>query len=377
MSITSYKISIKGLNLHHIIEYLQVKKIYLTDVERVNQKKLICTISQTDYKKLKKTTISKKFKIRIEKRYGLEGFFRSLIKKIGLTVGIIAMLFTTFNMTNKIYSVNIITQNHTCQNGDQCIFNQNNIKKLYSSLELLGIKAGLNINNKLNMQTIKQKLMLEYDQISDVSIERKGVVYNVNILEAKLPTNQIKTNLIAEESGIVIKTNVTSGNLKVKIGDIILKGDTLIENTGTPACGTVTLRSFFHQNTIFNEEQITYERTGRSQNINNLELFSINIKSNQECNFAIYETEVKNKYLSVNTLLPIKLQQTTFYELKKKENLITFESQKEKLYSELETKTRLLIPEKAEIKNTNFTLKQEGSRYLITCYIETYLTFSI
>ena len=377
MSITSYKISIKGLNLHHIIDYLQNKNIYLTDVERISRKKLICTIPQTDYKKLKKAKISKKYKIKIEKRYGLEGYFRLLLRKVGLIIGVITMALTTINITSNIYSVKITSQNHNCQNGEHCIFNESNISKLYASLESFGIKEGAKISNVSSYQKIKQELMIEFSQISDVSIQRKGVIYYVNILEAKLPTNQVKTNLIAEESGIVIKTNVTSGNLKVKIGDIVLKGDILIENTGTPACGTVTLRSFFHQNTIFNEEQITYERTGRSQINNNLEFFSINIKSNQECNFSIYETEITNKYLTVNSLLPIKLKQTTFYELKKKESLVTFESEKEKLYNELEEKTKLLVPLNAEIKNTTFTQKQEGSRYLITCYIETYLTLSI
>ena len=42
-----------------------------------------------------------------------------------------------------------------------------------------------------------------------------------------------------------------------------------------------------------------------------------------------------------------------------------------------EEKTKLLVPENAEIKNTTFTVKQEGSRFLLTCYIETYLTLKI
>ena len=41
------------------------------------------------------------------------------------------------------------------------------------------------------------------------------------------------------------------------------------------------------------------------------------------------------------------------------------------------TLTKKQIPINSEIKNTTFTLKQETSRYLITCYIETYLTLEV
>ena len=196
-------------------------------------------------------------------------------------------------------------------------------------------------------------------------------------MESKLPLNQIKTDLIAEHSGIVIKTNVTSGELKVKIGDIVLKGDTLIKNTGTPAKGSVVLRSFYHENLIFNEKQITYTRTGNKTNVNNLSLLGFKLNSTKNINYKIYETEVKNKYVSVNSILPIKLNQTTYYELEKKEITLSFEKEKDRLYKELEALTETKIPVNAEIKNTTFTLKQEDSRYLITCYKETYLTQEI
>ena len=49
MDFTNYKISITGLNLHKIISFFQENNIYLSNVERVNHKKLICTISKNDY----------------------------------------------------------------------------------------------------------------------------------------------------------------------------------------------------------------------------------------------------------------------------------------------------------------------------------------
>ncbi|MBQ3047944.1 MAG: sporulation protein YqfD, partial [Clostridia bacterium] len=296
---------------------------------------------------------------------------------IGLIIGAITMALTTINLTSTIYSVSINTTNHVCQNGDKCIFSDNNISKLYTSLSDLGIKKGAKLNKIPPNKAIKNKLILNSPQISEVYIEQKGVYITVNILEAKLPTNDIKTDLVATHSGIVVKTDIISGEPKVKIGDIVLKGDTLIKNTGTPANGTVVLRAFYHENAIFDEKQITYERTGKTENINNISLFGLELNSDKKSKFTLFEAEEKHKFLSVNTLLPIKLHQTTFYELRKKEETISFGLKEAEVKQTLQEKTKLLLPKNAEIKNTNFTVKQEGSRFLVTCYIETYLTLSI
>lgn len=376
-SISTYKISIKGLNIHHILSYFEKEKIHLSNAERINHNKLACVISSSDYKKLKSAPISKNYKIRIEQRYGFENYTRGFLRKLGLITGVIIMALTTLKLTKTIQEVNVNFSNHICQNGNQCVFYGDNLNSLYKELEAQGIKGGQSVYKLPSNKEFKQNIMLKFPQISDVSLKRQGVRINIEILEGKLPTNQIKTNLIAEESGIVIKTDVTSGKLKVKIGDIVLKGDTLIENTGTPACGTVILRSFYHENLIFNEKQTTYERTGNKMHINHLSMFGFNLKSSKICNYNLYETEISQKYLSVNSLLPIKINHTTYYELKKTDYTLSFNEAKDTLYKELEEKTRQLVPLNAKIKNTTYSLKQEGSRYLITCYIETYLTLSI
>jgi len=377
MDFSFYKISISGLNLHKIISYFQDQNIHLANVERVNHKRLVCNISKNDYYKIKKAGVLKKYKVKIIKKYGFEGALKYILTKIGLLVGITVITLTTINLTSSISSVSINTANHSCQNGDKCILNEKNISQIYDSLENLGIKKGNSLKNIPTNKTIKTELIINHPQISEVYVEKKGVNVVVNILEAKLPTNEIKTDLIASHSGIVIKTDVSSGSLKVKLGDIVLKGETLIKNTGTPAKGTVVLRAFYHESTIYNETQITYERTGKTQHINSLSLFNIKLNNSKKTKFSLYETEEKHKYSSVNTLLPIKVHQTTYYELKKNEQIVPFELNRQSTLELLKEKTLLLVPQNAQVRNTTFTTKQEGSRFLVTCYVETYLTLSI
>ena len=374
MNTSSYTIAISGLNLHHIINHFQANKIYMSYIYRESNKKLVCTITKNDYLKLKKSPIFKKYKIKIQKRYGLENIFRQFINKIGLITATIIMLLTTFNLTNNIHQITLNTTNHTCQNQENCIFTEANKQKLYSSLSLLGIKHGGKIKNIQTNKKIKQILMLEFPQISDVTIKQKGVHVYVNILEAKLPVTLSNKNLIAQENGIVIKTDVTSGKLKVKLGDIVLKGQTLIEKTDNPVCGTVVLRTFYQENLIFNQEQIKYERTGKKVCFNDIQFLSLNFNSKIKNTFPLFEKSIEKSYLSVNNLLPIIITKTTLFELKKIEQFIPFESVQDQLKNSLKEQAVNKIPSNAQIKNTTFTTKQEGSRVLLTCYIETYLT---
>ena len=149
-SFSTYKISVKGLNLHHLIDYFQKEKIHLTELERINQKHLTCIISKNDYLKLKKTELFKSYKIRIENRFGLESYSRKILTKIGLILGIIVCLFTILPFTNSIYDVYIPHKNHTCSNGENCIFTENNRKLLNESLNSLGIYKGAKINKLIS-----------------------------------------------------------------------------------------------------------------------------------------------------------------------------------------------------------------------------------
>lgn len=377
MNHTTYKVSVSGLNLHKAIDFFDSKKIHLTELERINQKQIIFNISKNDYLKFQKEKLSKNYKIKILARYGIESIVKKVFSKVGLFLGIVIMGLTTINLTSKIHSVTHNNKNHICQNYDQCIYSKENITKVNKILANHGIEVDKKISQISSSKKIKNILMQEFPQISDVSINIKGTNISIDILEAKLPTNNITKNLVATENGIVIQTEVSSGILKVKNGDIVMKGDTLIEYNGTPVSGNITLRTFYNESTIFNENQVYFTPTKNKMHFNEISLFKLSIKNKINCKYSYYRVEKRHQYLSLNSLLPIKIKQTTFYELKKIEIYQPFETKKQAIYSSLETQIKQKIPPNSQIKNTSFTVKKEGSRYLINCYIETYLSLKI
>jgi len=375
VSHSSYKVTVKGLNLHHVIDFFERENIYLTDIERTSPQKLTFIINDKNYKLFKKSSLFKAYKVRIIKRYGLENYFRVFLSKLGLFSGIIICVLTCFNLTNRIHEIHLIADNHTCQNEQHCIYNQENQALVVSALNQLGVYENSPIKNLPSAKTIRKHLMLKFSQIADVTAYRKGVHFYVEILEAKLPIKETSHNIIAPENGIIISTECSSGVLKVKNGDIVLKGQTLVEaqDNITPNA-KITLRSFYHDTYIFNESQISYVRTGKKIYANDISLFGLKLQSSVENKFTFYETESSSNYAFLNLFLPITVNKYIYYELEAVNFDQTFESQKERIYKELEDKIKEKIPINADIKNTTYSVIEEGSRHRIDCYIETYLT---
>ena len=373
---TKYHISISGLNLHHIISYFEHEKFKIKDIKR-EDKTLSCVIRKKDFLKFKKSPLFSSYNVSILNIQGLDSFFSWLTKKIGLILGITICLLSTLNITNKIQSITIISDGHTCQNKDDCIFNEQNINKIHTILKENNIYEGATISSLPQSKNIEQILMKEFKQVSGVNLTRRGVFLYIDIIEGTLLNPSTSNKLIAEENGVILNINVTSGKQLVKPGDIVLRGDTLVEQeNNNKVVATATIRSFYHETTIYNENQIKYLRTGKSISLNDISLFGLQLTSSNKNMYNLYESETNYRYAFLNLFLPIKIKETIFYELKKNETIIPFEDVSETTKEDLKSLTLKQIPSTAQIINTTYSTHQEGSRTRLDCYIETHLTIS-
>lgn len=370
---TRYKISISGLNLHYVLAFFEEQKFNIYDIKR-EDKTLFCTISKRDFLTFKKTELFNNYNISIVQKYGSSNFLSSLVKHIGILIGVCVCLISCISITNKIHSVIIVTDNHICQNKDDCILNKQNISAVNEVLKQNNIFEGASISSLPRSKEIEQVLMQKFKQISGVSITRKGVYLYVDIIENKLLNPSHQNKLIAEENGIVLSIDVTSGTQKVSPGDIVMKGDILVEDNGNSVVATAKIRSFYHETLIYNENQIKYIKTGKNHTQNNISLFGLKLKSSSRTAYKLYECKPHKRYGFVNLFLPIKIEETVFYELKKQEQIIPFKDVEQELKDALKSTTLRLIPSSATIINTTYTTHQEGSRTRLDCYIEAHIT---
>ena len=315
------------------------------------------------------------YQIKILKTHGADNLANKFVQNIGLIVGIIICFCSVLAITNNVYSISFNNQNHTCTNLNDCIFTTENQTKLLSVLKENNIFVGANIKQLPSNKALEQILMKEFKQISGVSLSRKGTRVNIEIVEAKLLSPATTNSLVAKESGIIINLDITSGQTTYKPGDIVLKGQTIVSpENNKPVVAKAVLRAFYHDSIIYNENQTTYVKTGRTISKNNLSLWNLKLNSKATKKFKLYESETHNRYAFLNMFLPVKINQTIFYELEKHETIIPFSDVESTLKSNLKNTTLTNVPTDAEIKNTTFSSHTEGSRTRLDCYIETYLT---
>lgn len=365
-----YQVQISGLNMHHMIAFLENSQFEIENLSRLNHSTIEFIIPKKHLKLLKKTDIIKGFKLSIKKTYGPLNIFKFLLNKLGLIIGILVCLTFILNSFSTISNVVIEQNEHSCSNGNDCIFSLENQTRLKQVLNDQGIKTGSKLKIMPSNKKIEQVLMSEFEQISGVTLSRRGSIVNIKIIEGHLK-HPLTDNLVSPVNGIVIACESTSGTLKVKPGDLVLKNQLLVEKqNGKEVCASIQIRTFYHDSIIYDSEQISYVRTGKQQNVSTINLFGKNIGKSDSNKFDLYETSTSNKYAFLNLFCPIRVQTTTYYELETIKNNVPFEQAEQTLKNDLYSKVASLLYTEAVEKNHTFTTFSEGTRTRLDCYIE-------
>lgn len=373
-----YEISISGLNLHNVVAFFEHENFQVQNLSRMESSTILVTLPKKQFKKFVSSEFAKNYEIKIIKKQGKDNIIQNLVKHFGLFLGAVVCFCFVFFSTNHIHTISFTNQNHVCENQDECIFSENNMKKLEQLLESLGIKRGEKLPLKHSSREIERVLMENFKQISGVTIVQKGVNLEIQIQEAKLKESEHLLSLVSPVSGIIVTNNVVSGECLVKNGDIVLEGQTLaIPKDNKKISATFEIRTFFHENLVYSETQTTYQRTGKKQTINSLEIFNKKIGKEKECSFKLFESQTKKRFAFFNLFLPFKTCSTTFFELEKQEQIIPFSDVEDELKQSLFEKTKALVPSSAIQKNTTFSVFRENDKVRLDCYVECILEMKV
>lgn len=370
-NINTYRIKISGLNLHSVLDFFERENIYAKKIKRPNKDSIVCTLTKNQYNFFINQPIAKAYKIEILQENGLNRTFKFLIKHTGIILGISACILSCLFFFNKIQKVVINQQDHICQNGHECIFSEQNYSHLLTVLENYGIQEGKPIPQNINAKELEHSLMLQFPQISGVTINIKGAYVFIDITEATLKQSQTSQDLTSPVSGIIISHYVTSGKCLVKNGDIVTNGQTLIKRENeNEIVAEFEIRTFYHDSLIYDQNQSRYVKTGKTISKNDISIFGMTFASNKKPDFQYYQTETRDFYQSLNMILPIKIMSTTYYELAEIKDNLPFEQVQDTLKKSLYQKTLTLVDPNAAIRNTTFATLTEGSRTRLDCYIE-------
>ena len=356
------KINIVGVNIKRLIKNLYRNNIEIYNLQEISHKEIEITIKSKKLKSAK--TFLKDYNYTIKNYYGVSFLKRFSLCHIGLMIGIVIFLAFNFLCSRILTNIQIV--------GNDKIENKEIIKVINQN----GIKVG-NFITKFNPNKIEDSLEANFDNISFVSVYLKGTSLIVNIKE-KLFIEEIEStsDIVATENGVITKLNIAQGFSKFKVGDIVKKGDKIIEGKiGEAKClaiGEVEMKIWYSSSITFYETETKFERTGKSVCNSYFKIGNNKFRIKQiKNNFAKSEKEEYERYIFNNLIIPIKLYKEKFWELKEKIVKNDFNLQKYDIIEKTKNNARLLVPKGVEILNEKTDITENGDTKIITTFLET------
>lgn len=188
-----------------------------------------------------------------------------------------------------------------------------------------------------------QKRIVDINGISGVSVQRRGTVLDITVIETLPDTEIIDTTtpapLVAKEDCVILSVVVLQGTAMVKAGDTVRKGSVLIDayvtdlegnKAAVRAMGEVKATVYFQRHTYYPDKIISKVRTGETECRTTIELPLL--KYEKPPSFVSYDTET-SQIRCVN-ILPFTLVKTTYYQTSEKETDFCFDANKSALIQE-------------------------------------------
>ena len=285
------KIEVDG-SINRFINKCIYSKIYLANINYIDNDKITCIINLDDYKQVKRLNYYSKIKV-----VSYVGFnkIKEIVKNNIFYVIIFILAFILIDiLTSYIVDIEVI---HSSSSIRKLIYQElenNNVKKntfAYSFEELENIQKNILNNNK--------------DKLEWISITKDGMKYIIRCEERKIKEISKENgyrNIVAKKDAYITKIISTKGVNLVRSGEYVKKGDVLISGEiklyeevkgDTLATGYVYGNVWYNVQLSIPKEENKKEYTGKSR-------FNINI------NDKIFLRN-KYKYFSQENIREIKI----------------------------------------------------------------------
>lgn len=209
----------QGLNPEKIINYAIRQGIKLWEIRRVSPEIIICKATVRDFKSFRVLVKKSGCRVKILARLGLPFFYRQLQRRQGWLCGAAVFFSALYILASFVWVIQV--------EGVARI----PATQVMEDLHELGLYPGTprgKIEEKRNW--LIRELKIRYPQTAFISVELKGIVVHVKLVEKELPpaTHKETGHLYAVKDGLVQEIVVLEGTPQVKAGDTVCRGDLLI-----------------------------------------------------------------------------------------------------------------------------------------------------
>jgi len=307
---------------------------------------------------------------REERRYGLYPYLRKYKRRFGIPIGVVLFISILWVSGLFIWDINVT--------GNSNVREEDIIERLNS----LGCGIGSYIPS-LKFDSIYNRVLVQSDDLSWISINMRGTVANIEVREIAKPGNPKPNadgaNLTAAADGQIELLEIYAGAPAVNVGDSVRAGDLLVSgiiegkkmgNRYVYARGKVYARL---TKEIVVEVPLTEERvvyTGREIRDTTVKIFgkSINISSNSGNIEGLYDKIEKKEQLSFFGVVsvPVYVATTVYKEYKFEDYTLSETEAVREAYNRLKTETGKALRDAELLKRTISAEFRENS-YVIKC----------
>lgn len=315
-----YKLVIKGKNPDYFIKKLIREKVNIYDLEK-KQNKVYIVVDDTSFSIIKKMKTS--YNIQVVNRFGFVKIIY-LIKKYS-----VFLIFFVFGILVNIFLSNIIFD-------VEVIHSNPYIRELVSNdLAKYGIKKfNFKVSYSEKEKIVDKILLDEKNDIEWLEIDNIGTKYIVNVEQRKKNTDSdicVRRNLVAKKDAMILEIEAMEGEIVKKKLDYVKKGDIIVsgviynnEKIVSQKCATGKVYGeVWYLVTLdipvnYREENVTGKVKRRLE---------FNFLNKEVLLFSDFKT-YKKESISIlsNSLLPISLDFTSYFETKVKSKTYTLDN---------------------------------------------------
>lgn len=225
-------VAFTGDSPERILNITAANRIRLRGV-RLSKNGISALITPKNFKKLRCFLRGSGLRAHITRKMGLPFILKRYRARSGFLVGAVLFFSILKFLSCFIWTVNV--------NGNKTVSE----KEILEASRKVGVYEGAFADN-INTTGGAQRLLIDCPELAWASLNIENCVITVNVTEIK-KTDRDKsatpTNLISNADGVITGIDVTAGNVLVKIGDVVSKGDLLVSGVVDSMDSTVFVRS--------------------------------------------------------------------------------------------------------------------------------------
>lgn len=361
----SVRLKVTGLNKNTFLRKMQMKGVIFSGL-MFNEDGFTFSVSYYDYRKIKSYCKKANLKVEVVKEYNIKTFFTFLLKKSGIFLGLLFWVCFGLGFYNNYFDV--------CVSLSGKEFESESIKSEIDGFLTNEINSGTT-----NLRQLERNVINKFSQVSTCSVTKKGIYYMVTV--TPVITQKVVNEIVSPYNCKIKEITVGSGQALVKSGDVVAKGQVLVQSRTLangivePAKATIVVDAFVIGSVYFDGTANEVRRTGRTQTSRMIDVLGLKIDGNKGCDFAYFEEERVSKLISKNNILPVKIEEITYYELEIVETNVEFSQVQQDLYDKAKENAVALLPDEVSEFDCTYAVTNEGSKYKIDCYLKFVYSF--